>query len=318
MLNRQSKKTGRVPAWIPVLCYLALAVAALALFHSYTVTDEEELFLTPTFADAGGWDIYRLDDAGGRVALTPKEAAETTGTVYLSRVLDPAYEESGYTTLELDGPVSVFLDGELLYTTAPGSGDRAERVELPAGYEVPAAGEVPRLTLPPGYGDKMLTLAFERDADSYGTPRVILSSRAVEIASTAATANRLGMPAAAYMTAALLLLGLFLYSGVQGNWDWPCLLYTSVFAVFHRADADTSHDAAEIFWGAAVSVLAGRRRLFGSVGDHFALKGAAGYGEFRVVAVAFADELPRDAADTLVAGDRTAAFAVRHLSLIHI
>ena len=90
------------------------------------MTDEEELFLTPTFADAGGWDIYRLDDAGGRVALAPKEAAETTGTVYLSRVLDPAYEESGYTTLELDGPVSVFLDGELLYTTAPGSGDRAE------------------------------------------------------------------------------------------------------------------------------------------------------------------------------------------------
>ena len=71
------------------------------------------------------------------------------------------------------------------------------------GYEVPAAGEVPRLTLPPGYGDKMLTLAFERDADSYGTPRVILSSRAVEIASTAATANRLGMPAAAYMTCLL-------------------------------------------------------------------------------------------------------------------
>ena len=231
MLNRQSKKTGRVPAWIPALCYLALAVAALALFHSYTVTDEEELFLTPTFADAGGWDIYRLDDAGGRVALAPKEAAETTGTVYLSRVLDPAYEESGYTTLELDGPVSVFLDGELLYTTAPGSGDRAECVELPAGYEVPAAGEVPRLTLPPGYGDKMLTLAFERDADSYGTPRVILSSRAVEIASTAATANRLGMPAAAYMTAALLLLGLFLYSGVQGNWDWPMLLLTLAAAL---------------------------------------------------------------------------------------
>ncbi|MCB6364793.1 GHKL domain-containing protein [Intestinibacillus massiliensis] len=227
----RSKKTGRVPAWALALLYLALAVAALALFHSYTVTDEDQLFLTPIFTDAKGWDIYRLDGAGGRVALTPKEAAEATGTVYLSRVLDPAYETAGYTTLELDGPVSVFLDGALLYTTAPGSGDKAEGVELPAGYEVPAAGEIPRLTLPPGYGGKMLTLAFERGADSYGTPGVILSSRAAETALAAAQANGLGMPAAAYMTAAFLLLGLLLYGGFQGKWDGPMLLMTLAAAL---------------------------------------------------------------------------------------
>ena len=147
--SMETKKICRVPAWALALLYLALGLAALALFHSYTVTDAEQLPLTPLFTDDKGWDIYRLDDAGERVALTPKEAAETVGTVYLSRVLDPAYEESGYTTLELDGPASVFLDGELLYTTAPGSGDKAERVELPAGYEYPGIGEVPRLTLPP-------------------------------------------------------------------------------------------------------------------------------------------------------------------------
>ncbi len=236
MLNGQSKKTGRVPAWALALCYLALAAAALALFHSYTVTEKEQLFLTPIFTDARGWDIYRLDGAGGRVDLTPRETAETVGTVYLSRVLDPAYEESGYTTLELDGPVSVFLDGELLYTTAPGSGDKAARVELPAGYEVPAAGEVPRLTLPPGYGGRTLTLAFERGAESAGTPGVILSSRATEAALTAAQANRLGMPASAYITAAFLLLGLFLYGGFQSRWDWPMLLLTlaAVFQAFYQ------------------------------------------------------------------------------------
>lgn len=226
VLNRGSKKAGRVPAWALAFLYLALAVAALALFHSYTVTDEQQIFLTPIFDDPKGWDIYRLDETGGRVALTPREAAETAGTVYLSRVLDPAFEESGYTTLELEGPVSVFLDGKLLYTTVPGSGEDAECVELPAGYEVPAAGEVPRLTLPPGYGGKTLTLVFARDGTDRGTPMVLLSSRAAETALTAIRANRLGMPAAAYMTAALLLLGLFLYGGLQGRWGWPMLLLT--------------------------------------------------------------------------------------------
>ncbi len=228
MLNR---KTRRAPAWALALLYLALAAAVLALFHSYTVTDAEQVFLTPIFTDARGWDIYRLDETGGRVALTPKEAAETVGTVCLSRVLDPAYEAAGYTTLETDGPVSVFLDGELLYTTAPGSGEDAEHVALPTGYEVPAAGEIPRFTLPPDYGGKTLTLAFERGAESYGTPGVILSSRAVETAQTSSMANQLGMTAAAYMTAAFLLLGLFLYGGFQSKWDWPMLLLTLAAAL---------------------------------------------------------------------------------------
>ncbi len=231
MLNTHSRGARRAPVWAPVLLYLALAAAVLALFHSYTVTDAEQVYLTPIFTDDRGWDIYRLDEAGGRLPLTPREAAETAGTVYLSRVLDPAYEAAGYTTLELDGPVSVFLDGELLYTTDPGSGDRAEQVALPGKYEVPAAGEIPRLTLPPGYGGRTLTLAFGRGADSSGTPGVILSSRAAETALTATQANWLGMPAAAYMTAAFLLLGLLLYGGAQGRWDWPMLLLTLAAAL---------------------------------------------------------------------------------------
>lgn len=231
MLNRNPKKTVRVPAWALALLYLALAMAALTLFHSYTVTDAEVLYLTPIFTDANGWDIYRLDEAGERVPLTPREAAETVGTVYLSRVLDPAYEDAGYTILEFSGPVSAFLDGDLLYTTSPGSGDHADQVALPAGYEVPAAGEIPSLTLPPGYGGRTLTLAFARDADTEGTPMVILSSWAAETAFTAIRANQTGMPAAAYMTAAFLLLGLFLYGGMQGKWDGPMLLLTLAAAL---------------------------------------------------------------------------------------
>ncbi|MDO4270940.1 MAG: GHKL domain-containing protein [Eubacteriales bacterium] len=224
MLKTKSGEPGRILCWAAALIYLLLAAAVLALFHSYTVTDQEQLYLTPIFTDSKGWDIYRPDGTGGRAALTPKEAAGTVGTVCLSRVLEPAYEQAGYTTLETDGPVSVFLDGELLYTTAPGSGGSEADADLPAGYEVPAAGETPRLTLPPGYGGRTLTLVFARDEETSGTPMVILSSRAAEDALTASQANRLGMPAAAYMTAAFLLLGLLLYGGVRGRWDWPALL----------------------------------------------------------------------------------------------
>lgn len=231
MLNKKAGKPGRVPGWSLTLLYLALAAAALTLFHSYTVTDAQQLFLTPLLQDARGWDIYRLDESGSRVPLTPQEASEATGTVYLSRVLEPGFEASGYTTLELDGPASVFLDGALLYTTTPGSGGQTENVQLPERYTVPAAGEIPRLTLPPGYGGKTLTLAFSRDSDRTGTPAVILSSRAAEAALTAAQANQLAMPAAAYMTAAFLLLGLFFYGGFQNRWDWPTLLLTLAAAL---------------------------------------------------------------------------------------
>lgn len=220
MLNKKTQK----PRWALALVFLVLAALVLALFHSYTVTDAERLYLTPVLDDDGGWDIYRLDETGAHVSLTPGEVMGSVGTVYLSRILDPAYETAGYTTLELGGPVSVFLDGELLYTTAPGSGDSPEEARLPPDYEVPSAGETPRLTLPPGYGGKELTLVFERGEDDSSTPMVFLSNRAVEDGQTVALANRLGMPAAAYMTAAFLLLGLFLYGGFRRRWDWPLLL----------------------------------------------------------------------------------------------
>lgn len=226
MLRRNTVKSGRPPAWVLFLLYLVLAAAAMVLFHSYTQTDAQTLILTPSLRDATGWEIYCLDENGGRVPLTPEQTSGRAGTIYLSRVLDAAYEQAGYTTLETSGPVSVFLDGELLFTTAPGSGDNMEEGNLPEGYQVPSAGEVPRLTLPPDYGGKVLTLMFNRGADVLGTPMVFLSSRAVETAQVATTANGFGMPAAAYMTTAFLLLGLLFYGSFQGRWDWPMLLLT--------------------------------------------------------------------------------------------
>lgn len=53
---------------------------------------------------------------------------------------------------------------------------------------------------------------------------VLLSSRAVNTAVTAVQANQTTIPAAAYMTAALFLLGLLLYGGYQGQWNLGLLL----------------------------------------------------------------------------------------------
>ena len=110
-------------------------------------TDLEGLYLTPIRTDDKGWQIYQLDETGGRVPLTVDELIACTEPVFLVQILDPAWEEAGYTTLELSGPVSVFLEGELLFTTSPGLGDHPETVHLPDEYEVPAAGEVPRFWL---------------------------------------------------------------------------------------------------------------------------------------------------------------------------
>lgn len=221
----------RSSGWLLTLLFVLLTAGALALFHSYTQTDLEALYLTPGRADDNGWQIYQVDDAGSRVFLTVEELIACTEPVYLTQVLDPDLEKAGYTMLELDGPVSVFLEGKLLYTTSPGSGDHPEVVRLPNDYKVPAADEVPRLTLPPGYGGQELTLVFGRGADACGSPLALLSSRAVDTAVTAVQANQTIIPAAAYMTAALFLLGLFLYSGYQNQWDLPLLLLTLAAAL---------------------------------------------------------------------------------------
>lgn len=231
MKNRDAVKPSRAPAWALLLLYFALAAAALALLHSYTETDAQSIMLTPYLQDDRGWDIYCLDENGGKVALTPSQTSGHAGLLYLSRVLDPAYEQAGYTTLDLSGPVSVFLDGALLYTTAPGTGDTPEASTLPEGYRVPVAGGGPRLNLPTGYGGKTLTLVFNRGAQVLGTPSVLLTSHAVETARITTTANGIAMPAAVYMATALLLLGLLFYGGFQGRWDWPMLLL-ALSAVF--------------------------------------------------------------------------------------
>jgi len=213
--------------WALPLLLMAVALFTVFLFVGYTQPRQDELFLTPGLFNANGWELYRME-AGQKVLLTPKELSTSQGTVYLTRTLDPAWEQAGYTRLKLDGTwqVAVYLDGALFYSVVPGTAQSPEAVAFPEGYTgLPGLGESVNVTLPVGWGGRTLTIAAQQ-ARPPGVPMVILSSGAIEQELTITAANKFGFPAAVFAVAALLLLGMFLFGGWQGKWDWPLLLLT--------------------------------------------------------------------------------------------
>lgn len=219
-------KKERILRWVLPAAFLLLCALTLFFFSRYTRSGGEAVALTPTLTDALGWDIYTWEE-GGPQPLSAGEAAQADQTIYLSRRLDPAWEEAGYTYLELgsDWQFSLFLDGALFYTTTPGSGDRVGEAAFPAEYaRIAGIGEPARCTLPPGYGSRTLTVAARRAVEYPTTPSMALTRGELVTRDTVALTNRLGMPAAAFAVAALCLLGLFCYTLFRGMLDWPLLL----------------------------------------------------------------------------------------------
>ena len=56
--------TPTIPGGVLLLAFLVLAALVLALFHSYTQSDLESLYLTPVRGDGRGWEISRLEEGG--------------------------------------------------------------------------------------------------------------------------------------------------------------------------------------------------------------------------------------------------------------
>lgn len=208
------------------LLFIAAALFTVFLFAGYTQPRYSELYLTPRLSDANGWELYRMEE-GQKIPLTPEELSESQGTVYLTRILNPEWEQAGYTYLKLDGTMwqtAVYLDGGLLYSVVPGMAHTPEEAAFPEKYTgLSGQGESVRVTLPAGWGGKTLIIAGKRGERSH-MPMVILSSGEMEQETTVTAANKIGMNAAAFAVAALLLLGLFLFGGWQKRWDWPLLL----------------------------------------------------------------------------------------------
>ena len=212
-------KKEKLAPWLLAAGYLILCALVLLLFSRYACGGRDELSLSPVASSPEGWEICVLED-GEKRPIPPETYWDRDGTVYLERAIDPAWGSAGYTCLEFSAyrqQFSLFVDGQLFYTTTPGSGEAPERVVFPADYaSVP--GEPVRCTLPPGCSGKTLTVVTQA-----GTG-IALTSQEVEEGIAVALTNRLGMPAAAFALAALSLLGLFLYALSLGKRDWPLLL----------------------------------------------------------------------------------------------
>ena len=124
---------------------------------------------------------------------------------------------------------SVFLDGALLYTANPALDNRIGHVEFSEEYQgIQGMGEYVRLSLPPGYGGKTLTIAAAANTaiKEHSTPMIRLSSEAVQTQLLVSDANRISIPAAVCMTAAVLLLGLFFYNLYYDRKSFSILLLT--------------------------------------------------------------------------------------------
>lgn len=211
-----------------VFLFLLLSVLVLGQLVAVTRTETEELFLTPIFTDACGWELYMMENESRR-ELTPGEIAglDTGEVFYLTRVLTAEQEKAGYTFLLLDivRPCAVFIDGELLYTTCPRDDMRMDAVSFPADYTVTPTlpGEAVRCTLPAPYAGRRLTIATAHVYDS-SMPAVRLSSRATESEPLIADTGKELMPAAGFAVIALLLLSFWLFTFLQGIRDYPSLL----------------------------------------------------------------------------------------------
>ena len=225
------KKSNWKLGWFAL--YAVILLLILGFLYPYMVTDAEKLFLTPMFEDANGWEIYTLEN-NVREDKTTQELFDSAGeTFYLSRTLDEQMERDGFTILELDGVTwqqSIFLDEELLYTVDPSLDNRIGFVDFPKEYRgLQGMGEYVRLSLPPNYGSKTLTiaLAFNTETEYKSMPMVRMSSEDIQTQQTVSTANRIAMPAIAYMMIAIMLLGLFFYNGYHGQKSYSILLLTT-------------------------------------------------------------------------------------------
>lgn len=218
-----SGKRGRFFRWILMSFFVAATVTAFAVASAYTHSDADVLILTPIFDDDMGWEICRLDEEGVPVSVTTQELFETEETVYLTRVLDESYEQAGYTFMKLSvasWQISAFLDGKLFFSMAPGAGTSPEETVFPEEFDgFRGAGEFAVTSLPPDYGGRTLTLVCRRSSEYGGMPTIHLSSWNMEDMITISATSAVAMPAAAFMTASLVLLGFWLYGAGCGRMD---------------------------------------------------------------------------------------------------
>lgn len=220
------KKLSDKKNWIISFLFAGIVLAFITLFFNFTLIDSQMQILSPTFDDAIGWEMYYYN-GDEKTSLTARELFETQNEVYyLSRTLSESEQQAGITTIKLNytNPCALFLDDVLFYTNIPNLTGEIGALDFPQEtFAVPFIAENITVTLPPDYVGKELTLA-SMNVEYSGLPMIFLSSIALDRTEVTAAVNRIIIPAAALAIAALLLIGLWFYTGISGKWNFSILL----------------------------------------------------------------------------------------------
>ena len=215
------------------LAVLLCIPAAFAVFY-YTQPMEDVSYSLFRLIDDGeedwnggdGWTVY-TEEAGNRALLTSEGDGRYSGlsysgqTIYYSKELT---EESDSPMLKIDAAnrtVSVFLDGEMIYTDCPELDNRIGYLALPM-LEYDRAEPV-TFSLPPDYQGKTLTIAqstaaSERQADDgtvYPCEVTLYCGYAYESGLVASSARTM-IPAVLLFSLLLFLLAVFIWNASQG------------------------------------------------------------------------------------------------------
>ena len=200
---------------------LAAAILLAAYVYGFTVPRQDRLYLTPTYGDAAGWDIYCLE-GGAERALDLAGAQGYDGVVYLRRTIPASWAGEGYTQMRLraEQPQSVFVDGRLVYTNAP---EAAAALPVVFPVQDPADNAfffIPVFSLRPEWAGGTLTIATARagGAEQLGL-MANLTSEDTEFAIAAAITGSQLIPAVFFGMLGILLLAVYLYGLLHGGGD---------------------------------------------------------------------------------------------------
>ena len=180
------------------------------------------------------WEVF-LQTGEERTVLEPDENMQYTGlayngqTFYYSAVIERELSDATLVISTGGYGISVFLDGGLLYTNAPGSGDRIGYLELP--MLLSDTSRFISVPLPSGHGGRTLTIA--QSTSPYGgekpgydhfmpLPDIVLYSQDTLTTQNTAQSFTSGVTIAALtlLGGAFLVLMLF-RTCLSRRADWP-------------------------------------------------------------------------------------------------
>lgn len=249
--------------------FLCAAVVAVGVVFSLSVLSAYTAPLSSGIADLSvsedslnGWEVY-TEEAGKREPLTPEGGGYFSGlspgqTFYASRILTETFEEP---VLQVEGgfSVSIFLDGNLLYTDDLSAGTELGSLAFPgetAGRIMPL-----RVTLPVDASGRTLTIAQaqsssekqEWDGSVFFGPVTLYDNTALQSVYVAQATQT------AYLAMLLAVLGfslaaLFLYQLYHKRPD-PGVLFLALFSLLWMADTLLRSELSFYYYGLSMAMV---------------------------------------------------------------